>query len=133
VVTDAAHGTGPIDAIYQAINRVINRPNELIEFAIKAITEGIDAVAEVTVRIREQGGAENGSVRRGPQVFSGYSINTDTMVAAAEAYMGALNKLLSAREERIKAERAAYAAGYDQNAPSYAVDPFGNSVLGKTE
>ena len=44
VFTDAAHGTGPIDAIYQAINKVVRRPNELIEFAINAITEGIDAV-----------------------------------------------------------------------------------------
>jgi 2-isopropylmalate synthase len=112
---------------------VINRPNELIEFAIKAITEGFDAVAEVTVRIRALGAPETGAGRRGPQVYSGYSINTDTIVAAAEAYMGALNKLLAAREQRIKAERAAYAAGYDQSAPSYAVDPFGNSVLGKSE
>ncbi len=130
VITDAAHGAGPVDAIYQAINKIVNRPNELIEFAIKAITEGMDAVAEVTVRIREERITDSAGTRRGPQIYNGYGVNTDTMVAAAEAYMGALNKLLAAREERIKAERAAYAAGYDQNAPSYAVDPFGNSVLG---
>jgi 2-isopropylmalate synthase len=130
--TDAAHGTGPVDAVYQAINKVIKRPAELIEFAINAITEGIDAVAEVSVRIREQGAAEQ-SGRRGPPVYSGYGVNTDTIVAAAEAYLGALNKLLAARDERIKAERAAYAAGYSAGSASYAVDPFGNSVLGKAE
>jgi 2-isopropylmalate synthase len=51
------------------------------------------------------------------------------MVAAAEAYMGALNKMLAARQERIKAEEAAYAAGYDQSTATYAVDVFGNSEL----
>jgi 2-isopropylmalate synthase len=139
--TDSAHGTGPVDAIYKAINRVVQRPNELIEFSISAITEGLDAVAEVTVRIREQGVTENGGkkgiqdsiVWRGPAIFSGYGVNTDTIVAAAEAYMGALNKMLAARQERIKAEAAAYAAGYDKDAPVYAVDMFGMSTLGKGE
>ncbi len=110
--TDSAHGTGPVDAIYKAINRIVQRPNELIDFTINAITEGLDAVAEVTVRIRDQGAPENGSgpfKQRGPLTFSGYGVNTDTIVAAAEAYMGALNKLLSARQERIRAEEAAYA------------------------
>jgi 2-isopropylmalate synthase len=132
-ITDSAHGTGPVDAIYKAINRIVQRPNELIEFAINAITEGLDAVAEVTVRIREQGVAENGEgpfKQRGPSIFNGYGVNTDTIVAAAEAYMGALNKMLASRQERIKAEEAAYAAGYDKNAPLYAVDVFGNSSLG---
>lgn len=138
VRVDSAHGTGPVDAIYKVINRIVQRPNELIEFAINAITEGLDAVAEVTVRIQAKGMPENGgndesTHHRGRQVFSGYGVNTDTTVAAAEAYMGALNKMLAARQERIKAEAAAYAAGYDKNAPLYAVDMFGMSTLGKDE
>ena len=126
--TDSAHGTGPVDAVYKAINRVVQRPNELIEFAINAITEGLDAVAEVTVRIREQG-AGGAGWKRGSLVYSGYSVNTDTIVAAAEAYMGALNKMLAARQERIKAEATAYAAGYDTTVPLYAVDVFGQSTV----
>ncbi|KAB8141464.1 2-isopropylmalate synthase [Chloroflexia bacterium SDU3-3] len=129
---DSAHGAGPVDAIYRAIDRVVQRPNELIEFAINAITEGMDAVAEVSVRLRdtrpaEQPQAEQPGVfsKRREQVFNGYGVNTDTLVAAAEAYMGALNKMLAARQQRISAEEAAYAAGYDQNSPSYAVDTFG--------
>ncbi len=117
VLTDSAHGTGPVDAIYKAINRVIGRPNELIEFSIKAITEGMDAVAEVTVRIREQGVAAeqangNGTMRRRDHIYSGYGVDTDTVLAAANAYMGALNKMLAARQERLKAEQAAFDAGY---------------------
>jgi 2-isopropylmalate synthase len=119
ILTDSAHGTGPVDAIYKAINRVIGRPNELIEFSIKAITEGMDAVAEVTVRIREQGvavengnGNGNGTIRRRDHIYSGYGVDTDTVLAAAQAYMGALNKMLAARQERLKAEQAAFDAGY---------------------
>jgi 2-isopropylmalate synthase len=126
ISTVAAYGTGPVDAVYQAINKVVNRPVELMEFAINAITEGIDAVAQVSVRIREQGAGEQQG-RRGPAVYSGYSVNTDTIVAAAEAYMVSLNKLLAAREQRIKAERAAYAAGYDAGESAYAVDAFGTT------
>ena len=49
------------------------------------------------------------------------------MVAAAEAYMGALNKLLQNREHFIQAEKSAYADGYDSNSPGYAVDNFANT------
>ncbi|MDP9352958.1 MAG: 2-isopropylmalate synthase, partial [Chloroflexota bacterium] len=102
-------------ALYKAINRVIQRPAVLSEFAINAITEGLDAVAEVTVRIREQDGADEGyTSKRGPQIYSGYGVNTDTIVAAGEAYMGALNKMLAARQERINVEAAAFAAGYEK-------------------
>ncbi|MCX7790223.1 MAG: 2-isopropylmalate synthase [Chloroflexaceae bacterium] len=129
VYVDSDTGTGPVDAIYRAINRVVQRPSELIEFSINAITEGLDAVAEVTVRIREQGapdtegarvdlGASTSTTtvltgkRATQQIFSGYGVHTDTIVAAAQAYMAALNKMLAARQERIKAEAVAYAAGY---------------------
>ncbi len=133
--TTAAHGTGPVDAIYKAIDKIVGRPNELIEFSIKAVTEGIDAVAEVSVRIREPGNeVEKGEYRigrhRGPQIYSGYSANTDTIVAAAESYMTALNKMIAARQERLSAENAAYAAGYDRNKPTYAVDLFGTNATG---
>ncbi len=139
--TDSAQGTGPVDAVYQAINRIIQRPNELIEFSINAITEGLDAVAEVTVRIREQGAParlnESSSTatsltgrRQAQQIFSGYGVNTDTIVAAAQAYMAALNKMLAARQERIKAEAMAYSAGYSGEASTLPVDIFGGSTLG---
>ena len=63
----------------------------------------------------------------GIDLFIGYGVHTDTMVAAAEAYMGALNKLLQDRERRISAERSAYADGYDQGRSGYAVDEFANT------
>jgi 2-isopropylmalate synthase len=145
--TDSSQGTGPVDAIYQAINRIVQRPNELIEFSINAITEGLDAVAEVTVRIREQGASWNGRAngerlgaststtavltgkRVVQQIFSGYGVHTDTIIAAAEAYMGALNKMLAARQERIKAEAVAYAAGYADDPGTLPADLFSSGSV----
>jgi 2-isopropylmalate synthase len=97
VYCDADHGTGPVDAVYRAINRVIGEPNELIEFSIQAVTEGIDAVGRVTIRIEaDDPVSENGVERR---VFSGRGADNDIVVASAKAYMFALNRLLAARRE----------------------------------
>jgi len=97
IFCDADHGTGPVDAIYRAINRVIGEPNELIEFSIGAVTEGIDAVGRVTIRIQvDEPVKENGVERR---VFSGRGADTDIVVASAKAYMFALNRLIAARRE----------------------------------
>ena len=52
-VTDAATGTGPVDAVYKAINRLVNVPNRLTEYRVDAVTEGIDALGDVTIRIEK--------------------------------------------------------------------------------
>jgi 2-isopropylmalate synthase len=94
---DADHGTGPVDSVYRAINRVIGEPNELIEFSIQAVTEGIDAVGRVTIRIQADDPVQENGVER--RVFSGRGSDTDIVVASAKAYMFALNRLIAARQE----------------------------------
>ena len=91
--TEAAMGTGPVDAAYKAIDRIIGVPNRLLEFNINAITAGIDAMAEVSVRVEGEG--PDG--RRA--VFNGHGAETDTLVAATKAYLAALNKLVAARDQ----------------------------------
>lgn len=81
-LTDAAIGTGPVDAVYKAINRVVNVPNQLIEFSVQSVTAGIDAIGEVTIRLKY-----------GDRVFAGHAANTDIIVASAHAYLSALNRL----------------------------------------
>ncbi len=97
----AAVGTGPVDATYKAIDAIVKAPNTLLEFAIRSVTEGIDAIGEVTVRLE----ADNGSVhqrtspqtgQRFPRTFGGHAADTDIIVASAKAYLTALNKLLVA-------------------------------------
>jgi 2-isopropylmalate synthase len=91
-LTDAAIGTGPVDAVYKAINRVVNVPNQLIEFSVQSVTAGIDALGEVTIRLRH-----------GDRIFSGHSANTDIIVASAHAYVNALNRLYAFLEKQQEA------------------------------
>lgn len=86
--TDAAVGTGPVDAVYKAINRVVDIPNQLIEFSVQSVTAGIDALGEVTIRLKHESG-----------VYAGHGANTDIIVASARAYLHALNRLYFATLE----------------------------------
>ncbi|MBN1399262.1 MAG: 2-isopropylmalate synthase [Anaerolineae bacterium] len=100
IITDAAHGTGPVDAVYKAINRLVGVENRLTEFSVKAVTEGIDAVGEVTIRIEAEGDGGsrlpiNPQTGQRSYVFSGHGASTDIIVASGRAYLSALNKLLS--------------------------------------
>jgi len=94
-ICDADHGTGPVDAVYRAINRVVGEENELIEFSVQAATEGIDAVGRVTIRIQADQPVD-GEERA---IYSGHGADTDIVVASAKAYMFALNRLIAARQE----------------------------------
>lgn len=75
-------GDGPVDATYRAIDMLVQVRAELEEFAIQAITEGMDAVGEVSVRLRQDGA-----------LSAGHGADTDILVAAAKAYVHALNRL----------------------------------------
>ena len=94
----AAVGTGPVHAVYQAIDAVVGVPIILVEFNVHAVTEGIDALGEVTVRLQTESDAlpERTSPQNGPRArtFGGYGADTDIIVSSAKAYLSALNKLL---------------------------------------
>jgi 2-isopropylmalate synthase len=105
VYQDADVGSGPVDAVYKAINRIVGVSNTLTEFSVKAVTEGIDAVGEVTIRIQPHNGRDEQAFN--PQTgtpffrtFSGHGASTDIIVASARAYLSALNKMLAVKEEQ---------------------------------
>lgn len=89
VLADAALGTGPVDAVYKAINRLVGVPNTLTEFSVNSVTEGIDAIGEVLIRIESDG-----------VTYTGRGADTDIIVASAKAYMNALNRLLNVKKGR---------------------------------
>ncbi|MFZ1771278.1 MAG: 2-isopropylmalate synthase, partial [Caldilinea sp.] len=97
----AAIGTGPVDAVYKAINEIVQAPNNLVEFLVQAITEGMDANGDVTIRIEvpdSRGYMETAQGRQRRRLFSGRGVETDIIVACAKAYMQALNKMIDARQ-----------------------------------
>ena len=82
--TDASTGNGPVDAVCKAIDRVIGTTCKLIDFNVQSVTEGLDSQGTVTIRIENQ-----------EQIFSGRGANTDIIVASAEAYLSAVNRMIA--------------------------------------
>lgn len=82
-IEEAACGDGPVEAVFNAIERCIGREVPLDNYSIRAVTEGKDALGEVTVRVRNDG-----------QVFVGKGVSTDIIEASARAYIDAINKML---------------------------------------
>jgi 2-isopropylmalate synthase len=84
--TAEALGDGPVDATFNALQAIFPHTAVLRLFSIGAITEGTDAQAKCTVRLEEDG-----------KLVDGQGADTDTIVAAARAYIHALNKLVTKR------------------------------------
>ena len=89
-------GDGPVDATFKAIRQIFPHEAGLALFQIHAVTEGTDAQAEVTVRLEEDG-----------KLVTGQAADTDTLVASAQAYVAALNRLVTKREKTAPAALSA--------------------------
>jgi 2-isopropylmalate synthase len=96
-VTHQATGNGPVDAIFNAIKALAPHDATLELFQVHAVTEGTDAQAEVSVRLSEDG-----------KSVTGRGADPDTLVAAARAYVSALNRLIA---KRAKTKPEAMQAG----------------------
>ncbi len=117
VHTEVAVGTGPVDATFKAIQKIVGAPATLLEYSVSSVTRGIDALGEVSVRVEEVLEADaqpsttakinpqHGASRA--QVFHGHGAETDIIVASAKAYLGALNRMLSARDRAAVRTEAA--------------------------
>lgn len=85
---DAAAGTGPIEAAFHAVDRIVDRRIVLDAYRIRAVTEGTDALGVVQVKIRYQ-----------DQAFSGRGVSMDIIEASIKAYVNAINRALFFTEE----------------------------------
>jgi 2-isopropylmalate synthase len=93
-VEKTGHGEGAVNAIYSAIDEIVGEKMDLEDYVIQAVTEGIDALAEVTVRIKDE-----------DRLFTGRGSSTDVLVASGKAYVMAINKLTNRRNNpRVKAQ-----------------------------
>ncbi len=77
-------GNGPVDAVCNAVAQVMGVEPRLDDYSVKSITDGLDAVGEVTIRVDYNG-----------RLYTGRGADTDILVASAKAYTNALNRLLS--------------------------------------
>ncbi|MDX1410649.1 MAG: alpha-isopropylmalate synthase regulatory domain-containing protein, partial [Nitrospirales bacterium] len=84
LVQKTGTGDGPVDAVYRTIACLTETKSHLRAYIVKAITGGTDAQGEVSVRVEENG-----------ETVTGHGSDTDIIIASAQAYLNALNKLLS--------------------------------------
>ena len=80
--TETGAGEGPIDASFNAINRIVGQDFKLLLYNIKAVTGGTDALGEVRVRITDAAGHE----------FPGKGVSTDIIKSSIRAYINAINR-----------------------------------------
>jgi len=86
-------GDGPVDAIFKCIKKLYPHDVKLQLYQVHAVTEGTDAQATVSVRIEENG-----------KITVGQAADTDTLVASANAYLSALNKMIIKRKKTAPME-----------------------------
>ena len=91
VVHESATGDGPVDAVFNAIDRALNTKYKIESYQVRSITEGRQAMGETLIRIRHEG-----------KSFTGRGVSTDIIEASAKAYLHAINQLEI--EKRIKSE-----------------------------
>ncbi|OGC05066.1 2-isopropylmalate synthase [candidate division WOR-1 bacterium RIFOXYA12_FULL_43_27] len=77
-------GSGPVDAAYKAVQKIVGQRPKLVDYTIQAITGGTDALGEVTVRIKKD-----------DRIFTGHGAHTDIIVASVKAYLAAINRMVS--------------------------------------
>lgn len=94
VKSEAATGNGPVDAVYQAINRITDYPIELVKYQLSAKGQGEDALGQVDIVVEHQG-------RR----FHGVGLATDIVESSAQALVHVLNNIWRAQQVEIEKQR----------------------------
>ncbi len=93
VLQDSATGDGPVDAAYNAIERLTGMKADLLDYSIKSVAWGQDAIGEVFVKIAIDG-----------YVFNGRSASTDVITGSVKAYLNAVNHAVAARLRKQQAD-----------------------------
>lgn len=107
LLADSAVGDGPVDATYNAIDRITGMPGKLLDYSLQSVTRGKDAVAEAFVH-----------VQFGDRNFTGKAASTDVTEASARAYLNAVNKALL--EKQRHAQTAEPVLPFEPLAPTEA-------------
>ena len=91
----AAVGSGSVDAAFRAIGTIVGITIELLDFTIRNVTEGADALGEVSVRIASGNPSPIPGGNGARPTHTGYGTDTDVVVASAKAYLSAVNRMLA--------------------------------------
>ena len=84
VLQDSSPGNGAVDAAMKAIDRILNQQGHLVEYNVQAVTQGKDALGEVTIKTDFGDG----------RLVTGKGASTDVIEASARAYLNAVNRVI---------------------------------------
>ncbi len=84
VIQRSSSGDGPVDACYKTIDKITGIKGRLLDYSLRAVTGGKDALGEVTVKMQSKG-----------RIVSGRGTSTDILEASVKAYLSAVNKLIN--------------------------------------
>ena len=90
VLEEVAIGSGPLDASFKAINRMLGLDIRLESFSLNAVTDGEDAIGEAVVKLEDPNGC----------TYTGTGLSTDIIESSIRAYVNGINKIMEAAEER---------------------------------
>ncbi len=79
----ASSGDGPVDACYKAVDSIVGMRGKLMDYSIRSVTHGKDALGEVSIRVQFKG-----------KVVVASAASTDIIVGSVKAYVNALNKVI---------------------------------------
>ena len=86
VLQEVAIGSGPLDASFKAINRMLGMNVKLDSFSLNAVTDGEDAIGEAVVKISNSKG----------EIYTGTGLSTDIIESSIRAYVNGINKMIEA-------------------------------------
>ncbi|MBM3837075.1 MAG: 2-isopropylmalate synthase [Verrucomicrobia bacterium] len=92
VLQDAGIGDGPVDATLKAVDRLTKTRGRLIDYSLRAVSQGKDALGEVTVKVDFGDG----------ELVTGKGASTDVIEASARAYLNAVNRFLCSNPEKAR-------------------------------
>jgi 2-isopropylmalate synthase len=84
-----AHGNGPVDAAYKAVDMITDLAVKLDDYSVRSVTEGQEAMGEAVVKVRDNG-----------TEVTGRAVTTDVVEASVRAYVNAMNKVIEERATR---------------------------------
>jgi len=99
VLQEASCGDGPVDAAFRAIDRITNIKCKLIDYSLRSISVGKDALGEVTVKIAP---IAPGRAEEFKNIVTGRGTSTDIIEASAKAYVNALNRMIVKKKITVK-------------------------------
>jgi 2-isopropylmalate synthase len=97
ILADAGTGGGAVDAAMKTVDRVTGHQGHLMDYQVRAVTQGKDAIGEVTLKVQ---------FKEGGELITGKASSTDVIEASARAYLNAVNRWMQVKKEGKKEKRA---------------------------